>query len=414
MLGFTKVSVASPSILHWFGPPQFARSDLRERARALWVVSWPFFVVLTAFLLVAVVIEPHTLVRRTTTIAAVGVLVTVLHMTSRAGRPVLASWLLVIGLTVIVTQRAWMTSGIHAPVPVFYFIFIVVGGALLGVRGAIATATACTFGAITLTVATAHAWSATPLGAGPSSSALVVTLLAICLALVLDIQLPLRTRRMGLDPDAVQSIVADMRSPMQVVVSRLEMLRDELDGESAKDVEEALTGVTSLRHITSTLLDVSWLGAGRMPISCTATDLSALAQGVVAASSLLPTRDIVVEARDNVICRCDPELTRRVVEHLVNSAVKATAADERVRVVVVGFPHAASIAVTDDGPVLTPDQRNRIFELYRPDRPPRDGCEDSSGLGMAFCRLAIEAQGGTLRVEDGALGGNTFTIELPC
>ena len=51
------------------------------------------------------------------------------------GRPaVLASWILVIGLSVIVTQRAWITGGIHAPVAVFYVLFIVMAGVLLEAR----------------------------------------------------------------------------------------------------------------------------------------------------------------------------------------------------------------------------------------------------------------------------------------
>src|SRR5206468_11630862 len=94
------------SILQWFAAPEFASIDLRHRARALWIVSWPFFAVVAVLLTIAVLVEPHTLARRATTVAAVGGLMTVLHMTSRAGRPVLASWLLVIGLSVIVTQRA--------------------------------------------------------------------------------------------------------------------------------------------------------------------------------------------------------------------------------------------------------------------------------------------------------------------
>src|SRR5947208_2743520 len=112
------------SIFRWFAPPDHARTDLRHHARALWIVSWPFFAVTAAMLGIAVLVEPDTLVRRAITVAAVGALVTVLHMTSRAGRPALASWILVTGLSVIVTQRAWVTGGIHAPVPVFYVLFI--------------------------------------------------------------------------------------------------------------------------------------------------------------------------------------------------------------------------------------------------------------------------------------------------
>ena len=143
------------SIFSWFGPPELSQPDLRRRAGALWIVSWPFFAVVTVVLGIAGLVEPDTLARRAITIAAVGALMAVLHTISRAGRPVLASWILVIGLTVIVTQRATNTGGIHAPVAVFYALVIVMAAVLIGVRGGLVTAAVCVLGAIVLTVATA-------------------------------------------------------------------------------------------------------------------------------------------------------------------------------------------------------------------------------------------------------------------
>src|SRR5262249_48124203 len=143
------------SLYQWFAPPELARPDLRQRARSLWILSWPLFAVVTVLLGIAVLVEPHTATRRATTIGAVAALVAVLHAISRAGRPALASWMLVIGLSVIVTQRAWVTGGIQAPVAAFYVLFIVMAGVLLGARGGLVTAAVCTLGAILLTVGTA-------------------------------------------------------------------------------------------------------------------------------------------------------------------------------------------------------------------------------------------------------------------
>jgi signal transduction histidine kinase len=402
------------SIFQWFAPPQFARVDLRHHARALWIVSWPFFAVVTVLLGIAVLVEPHTLVRRAVTIAAVGSLMTVLHMTSRAGRPVLASWMLVSGLSVIVTQRAWVTGGIQAPVAMFYVLFIVMAGVLLGTRGAVATAAACTLGAIMLTLGTALGWLTPRTGSGSALGGFVSVVLAIGIALVLHALMTLRTRSPGLDVDAVQLVVGDLRSPMQVVVSHLEVLRYELHGESAQDAEAALSAVRTLRRMTNSFLDVSRLEAGRMPIRRCVTDLSALTQAVVSAVRIVqPTCDIAVETRADSMCNCDPELTRRVIENLVSNAMKVTTIDGRVRVVIAGSGRGASIAVTDEGPTVPPDQRTRIFEPYRADRLQRAGADETSGLELAFCRLAVEAQGGAISIEEGTSRGNVFVVELP-
>jgi signal transduction histidine kinase len=401
------------SIIQWFAPPEFARADLRHRARAFWIVSWPFFAVVTVLLAIAVLVEPQTLVRRATTVAAVGGLMTVLHMTNRAGRPVLASWILVTGLSVIVTQRAWVTGGIHAPVAVFYVIFIVMAGVLLGTRGAVATAAACTVGAALLTVGTALAWVTPRPGAGPVLGELVFVVLAIGIALVLHALVTLRPRREGLDVDAVQLLVGDIRSPMQALVSHLEVLRGELRGESVTDAEAALSGARTLRRMTNSLLDVSRLEAGRMPIRRCATNLSVLAHDIVSAVRFAqPARDIAVETRGDSMCKCDPDLTRRIIENLVSNAMAVTARDGQVRVVIDGSWHEASIAVTDEGPAVPPEQRTRIFEPYRTDRLQRAAADESSGLGLAFCRLAVEAQGGAIRIENGTPRGNVFVVQL--
>jgi K+-sensing histidine kinase KdpD len=72
-----------------------------------------------------------------------------------------------------------------------------------------------------------------------------------------------------------------------------------------------------------------------------------------------------------------------------------------------------SIAVTDEGQAVPPEQRTRIFEPYRVDRLQRAAADESSGLELAFCRLAVEAQRGTIRVEDGTTRGSVFVVELP-
>ena len=402
------------SIFSWFGPPELSQPDLRRRAGALWIVSWPFFAVVTVVLGIAGLVEPDTLARRAITIAAVGALMALLHAISRAGRPVLASWILVIGLTVIVTQRATNTGGIHAPVAVFYALFVVMAGVLIGVRGGLVTAAVCVLGAIVLTVATALGRLTPPPDAGSPLGAFVFVVLAIGLALVLHALVTRRTRREGLGADAVKMLVHDMRSPMQVLLAHLDLLRNDIRGESVRDVEAAIGGATALHRMTTSFLDLSRLEAGRMPVHRSVTDLSALAQSVVTAFRILqPTRDIAVEAHGDPACNCDPELTRRIIENLVSNAMKHTEIKGRVRVVISGSRDTASIAVHDEGSGVPPARRTRIFEPHSAEALRSATGYESSGLGLAFCKLAVEAQGGAIRVEDGTPRGSVFIVELP-
>lgn len=403
----------SQSIYRWFGPADLQCPDLHRRARALWIVSWPFFAVVVVLLAIGVLVEPHTLGRRATTVAAVGALITLLHAISRAGRPALASWILVIGLSIIVTQRAWITGGIHAPVASFYVIFIVMAGVLLGARGGLVTAAVCCAGAIALTLGTAMGWLTPRPAAGSSLDGLVFVVLAIALALVLQALTSFGPKREGLGLNA-QMVVHDMRSPILALLARLELLRGGVPPEAAKDVEGAIDGATSLNRIATTLLDISRLESGRMPMRRSKTDVSMLAQSVVASvRKLQPTRSIDVEVHGDPVCNCDSDLTRRILENLVTNAMKHTSIDGLVRVVISGSAAAIRIAVYDEGLGVPPEKRKRIFEPYAVAGNQTVAGYESFGLGLAFCKLAAEAQGGVVRIEDRVPRGSDFSVELP-
>jgi signal transduction histidine kinase len=201
---------------------------------------------------------------------------------------------------------------------------------------------------------------------------------------------------------------------MQILVAHLELLRLDSRGDSVKDVEAALRGVRTLQRLTNSLLDVSRFEAGRMPVRRSVTDLSVLVRSVVTAVRILqPTRDIAVETHGDSVCNCDPELTRRIIENLVSNAMKHTQTAGRVRVVTSGSRNRAYIAVHDEGPGVSPEKRNRIFEPYNAEGLRSTTGYESSGLGLAFCRLAVEAQGGAIRIEDGRPHGSVFVVELP-
>jgi len=405
--------MSSQSIYRWFAPADFSCPDLHRRARALWIVSWPFFAVVVVALAIAVLVEPHTLGRRATTVAAVGGLITLLHAISRAGRPGLASWILVIGLSIIVTQRAWITGGIHAPVAVFYVIFIVIAGVLLGARGGFVTAAVCFMGAIVLTLGTTMGWLAPRAGAGSPLGGLAFVVLAIGLALVLQALTNFAPKRESLGLSA-QMVVHDMRSPILALLARLELLRGGLPPEAARDVEGAIDGATSLNRIATTLLDISRLESGRMPVRRSKTDVSMLAQSVVSSvQRLQPTRRLVVEVTGDPVCNCDSDLTRRILENLVTNAMKHTSIDGLVRVLISGSSAAIQISVRDEGLGVPAEARKRIFEPYAAAGTQSATGYESFGLGLSFCKLAAEAQGGAIRVEDGVPRGSVFTVELP-
>ncbi|MGH7679556.1 MAG: sensor histidine kinase, partial [Gemmatimonadaceae bacterium] len=126
-----------------------------------------------------------------------------------------------------------------------------------------------------------------------------------------------------------------------------------------------------------------------------------------------PTRLIEVRATEPVTCRCDPELLRRIIENLVSNAMKHTSSGGKISVDVSATGGGARIAVQDEGPGVPAEARDRIFERFSAPALRTESGYHSVGLGLAFCNLAVEAHGGTIRVVDGNPRGSVFVVDLP-
>jgi signal transduction histidine kinase len=120
----------------------------------------------------------------------------------------------------------------------------------------------------------------------------------------------------------------------------------------------------------------------------------------------------LAEKRDPepVMAEVDPIVLRRAVTNLVDNAIKYGPAKSDVAVAVARHDGVATISVTDAGPGIPREHRDRIFErFYRVD-PARS--RQGAGLGLAIARAGVEAHGGTLDLApDGR--GTTFVVRLP-
>ncbi|MGH7652092.1 MAG: sensor histidine kinase [Gemmatimonadaceae bacterium] len=353
--------------------------------------------------------------RRAVSIGAVGALVLLLHVLNRTGRTALASWILVLGLTLILTQRAWNTGGVHAPVALFYVLFVLMAGGLLGVRGSIVVALACISSATFLVGAEIAGWIIPSRVAVSPAEAYIAVVLALSVTL-LCLTLLLRQAEGLARDDIVNMFVHDMRSPLMVIMANLTMLQEDVaeHPEFAEHADAALAETIRVNTMANNLLDISRLEAARLPLQRTSTDVTQVARNVTRALAALdPTRQIEVRARMPVVCECDTDLVRRIIENLVSNAIKHTARGGHILVEVSSEPACVHIAVQDDGPGVPNQSRDRIFERYSAMGINTPAGTHSVGLGLAFCKLAAAVHGGKIWVEDVEPRGSRFVVELP-
>src|SRR4029450_954345 len=106
-------------------------------------------------------------------------------------------------------------------------------------------------------------------------------------------------------------------------------------------------------------------------------------------------------------------LVRRVLDNLVSNAIKHTPTGGRVRVQARGTSGGVRVTVADEGPGVPPEARQSIFEKFGAVATRSSQQYHSVGLGLAFCRLAVQGHGGTIGVDSNQARGGVFWFELP-
>lgn len=212
-------------------------------------------------------------------------------------------------------------------------------------------------------------------------------------------------------------IVHDLRSPLTTIAGYIELVRDvasrKFTPAELNFVEKAEQSSLSLQRMITSLLDVSRLENGQMPLQRQQHDLGAILRAAVdPVVPLLGNRRFVQSMPETPITvTCDAQLIQRVMENLLNNAVKFTPPEGEIRLQLTPQAPGARVMLTDTGTGIPEQYHSTIFEKFAQVDSRR--FRHSTGLGLAFCRLAIEAHGGRIGVESQPGKGSTFWFELP-
>jgi PAS domain S-box-containing protein len=215
-------------------------------------------------------------------------------------------------------------------------------------------------------------------------------------------------------------VVHDMKSPLMVVESYLYLLQDQVgsgceDAEVREYLASTLSQTRRLNLMVHTLLDASRLEAGRMDLRPQTGSLRATIEGAL---QFVCTPDETHRIR--IACEVepdlfsfDPDVLQRVLANLVTNAIKYDNDGGDIVVEVQAEAPWVTVAVLDRGPGIPEPRRERIFEKFG--RIDGDGRHHSgsSGLGLTFCRMAVEAHGGRIGVSPREGGGSRFWFTLP-
>ena len=106
----------------------------------------------------------------------------------------------------------------------------------------------------------------------------------------------------------------------------------------------------------------------------------------------------------------DPELITRVIANLVDNAIRHAPEGSEIRVALAPSYSGVELRVADAGPGVPREAREAVFERFRSGNG--NATHTNRGLGLAFCKLAVEAHHGRIWIED-ASPGAVFCVSLP-
>ena len=209
----------------------------------------------------------------------------------------------------------------------------------------------------------------------------------------------------------------ELRTPLSVIrgIGELGLGETRTPAEYQDAIGSMLEEVDRLTRLVDTLLRLSRGDAGTVRLVPEPLDLSELARDVVSSLAILAEerrQHLHVDAPQPVSIRADRLVLRDAITNLVDNAIKYGPHGSHIDITVRGDGTEAALTVSDQGPGIPPEHRERIFDrFYRVDEGRSRGM-GGTGLGLAIAKWAAEANGGTISfvpVGEGAV----FRVTLP-
>jgi len=223
-----------------------------------------------------------------------------------------------------------------------------------------------------------------------------------------------------LKSEFLQIAAHDLRNPLNAILltaSQIPPEKDDATGYDFSPGEEIRTTADEMLGIVEGLLDAAAMEEGSLQLNKAHLDLAGCVAEVVERNRPLAERknqQLHFSAQEGCLAEVDGGRIKQAVDNLVSNAIKFSPRGESIAVALDCKGNHARIEVTDRGPGLTEDDKQRLFSRFARLSARPTGGEPSTGLGLANARQLVELHGGEIGAEsDGPGQGSRFWIKLP-
>jgi two-component system sensor histidine kinase/response regulator len=220
--------------------------------------------------------------------------------------------------------------------------------------------------------------------------------------------------------DFVRMLAHDLNNHMGAVLGYVELLttRPDLSEKARMLAHKAMRSLDEGVRLLNNFTGIEKFEANRMTVAVQPVDLIPIVRRAIELRELLwksRALEIGFESPDSLTAFVDPDLIARVIANLLDNAAKYAPDHSPVHLRCSTCPNKILFSVANHGPIISAEDQHNMFEKFhqleaRPQSSPR-GC----GLGLAFSRMAMQAQGGMIGVTSPAPGwddGVCFEVVL--
>jgi len=210
----------------------------------------------------------------------------------------------------------------------------------------------------------------------------------------------------------------ELRTPLTALRTVGEVaLREAGDARALREtIGSMLEEAQRLNDLIDTMLLFARMDSGRAPLQCEAVRVIELIAAVCDSVGVLAAekqQTIEIAGDPAVVVNGDRLLLRHAVMNILHNAIRYSPAGTKVRVRCFQRDTEAVVEITDEGPGIAPEHREKIFErFYRIDKA-RSRAEGGAGLGLAIAKLSVERLGGRIELKSDVGRGSVFRIVLP-
>jgi signal transduction histidine kinase len=216
--------------------------------------------------------------------------------------------------------------------------------------------------------------------------------------------------------DLVHMIVHDLRNPLANIVLSGDLLQmTQLDPKQAQKIDQIQLNCRQLQTMIDSLLMTAQLESGKLQLNRTPADLTIIGQQVIDDFEAIANQKFIQMIGDfpeaGALCDLDEAVFRRILDNLCSNAIKFSPNGSCITLRVEYSSPMAKLRVIDEGKGIRPELRQKIFQKFEVGE--FNEKVNQIGLGLAFCKMAIEAHGGTIAVEANYPAGAIFALEIP-